>query len=131
MLRKGQFVFFLICFVQIIICSCVSFGSFAQTSIATKGYVDRVVTNIQADWEQNNPDSNDYIKNKPENIQTTDNMATELKGVSENKYPSVSAVNSALDDKADKDDIRFNTVSTSQPVGTPPTGQVFIWFSKE
>ena len=27
------------------------------------------------------------------------------------------------------DDVRFNTVSTTQPSGTPPTGQVFIWFN--
>jgi hypothetical protein len=26
------------------------------------------------------------------------------------------------------DDARFNTVSTSQPSGTPPTGTVFVWF---
>ena len=25
-------------------------------------------------------------------------------------------------------DVRFDTVSTSQPSGTPPTGTVFIWF---
>jgi hypothetical protein len=27
------------------------------------------------------------------------------------------------------DDARFNTVPTTQPSGTPPTGQVFIWFN--
>ena len=26
------------------------------------------------------------------------------------------------------DDVRFNTVSTTQPSGTPPSGSVFIWF---
>ena len=26
------------------------------------------------------------------------------------------------------DDVRFNTVSTTQPSGTPPSGTVFIWF---
>ena len=26
------------------------------------------------------------------------------------------------------DDVRFNTVSTTQPSGTPPSGIVFIWF---
>ena len=26
------------------------------------------------------------------------------------------------------DDTRFDTVSTSEPNGTPPTGKVFVWF---
>ena len=26
-------------------------------------------------------------------------------------------------------DVRFNTVTTSQPSGTPPSGQVFMWFN--
>lgn len=117
---------------QIIVCIGFSFSVFAQTNIATKAYVDSMVTNVQADWGQDNPSSNDYIKNKPQNIQITDNMATDLEADnSENKYPSVGAVNTALENKADVDDVRFNTVSTTQPNGTPPEGQVFIWFSKE
>ncbi len=28
------------------------------------------------------------------------------------------------------DDVRFNSVSTTQPSGTPPSGQVWIWFEK-
>lgn len=34
-----------------------------------------------------------------------------------------------LDSKASSDDVRFNTVPTSQPSGTPPSGQAFIWVS--
>ncbi|MBQ0012986.1 MAG: hypothetical protein KBS86_00215 [Proteobacteria bacterium] len=34
-----------------------------------------------------------------------------------------------LNAKASSDDVRFNTVATSQPEGSPPEGQVFIWVS--
>lgn len=26
------------------------------------------------------------------------------------------------------DDVRFNTIATAQPNGTPPSGSVFVWF---
>ena len=38
-------------------------------------------------------------------------------------------VENQIDGKAPIDDVRFNTVSTTQPSGTPPTGSVFIWFN--
>ena len=38
-------------------------------------------------------------------------------------------VGTATSTVAAGDDVRFNTVSTTQPSGTPPTGQAFIWFN--
>lgn len=40
-----------------------------------------------------------------------------------------SEADTLLNAKAASDDARFNTVATSQPSGTPPVGQAFIWLS--
>ncbi|MBO5834270.1 MAG: hypothetical protein J6R22_04940 [Alphaproteobacteria bacterium] len=62
------------------------------------------------DWEQTDPFASDYIANKPD-IYTKTQLDTKL------------------DTKADADDVRFSTVPTTEPSGTPPEGQVFIWFN--
>lgn len=38
-------------------------------------------------------------------------------------------VGTATSTVASGDDVRFNTIPTTKPSGTPPSGQVFIWFN--
>ncbi len=38
-------------------------------------------------------------------------------------------VGTATGTVASGDDVRFNTIPTTKPSGTPPAGQVFIWFN--
>lgn len=38
-------------------------------------------------------------------------------------------VGTATGTVASGDDVRFNTITTTKPSGTPPSGQVFIWFN--
>lgn len=38
-------------------------------------------------------------------------------------------VGTATSTVASGDDVRFNTIPTTKPSGTPPAGQVFIWFN--
>ena len=38
-------------------------------------------------------------------------------------------VGTAASTVAAGNDVRFNTIPTTQPSGTPPSGQVFIWFN--
>lgn len=87
--------------------------AFGQVQIASKAYVDEIVSAIevaQSDWNQTDSRAADYIQNKPD-IYTK------------------AEVDVALDTKADSDDIRFSTVPSTEPSGTPPSGQVFIWFN--
>ncbi len=104
----------------------------ALADIASAGYVQEIVDSlrVQSDWMQTNPDALDYIKNKPINHEIVDNKVTVLSAdVTDEQYPSARAVHEYLTTKADADDVRFNTIPTSQPAGTPPAGQVFIWFN--
>lgn len=109
-----------------------AFASAAHADIASAGYVREIVEPLRArpDWNQTDPDALDYIKNKPDNHETVANKITVLSGdATDEQYPSARAVKDALDAKADVNDARFNTIPTSQPMGTPPAGQVFIWFN--
>lgn len=109
----------------------------ARASIASAGYVNEIVDalKIQSDWAQSDPGALDYIKNKPQipSVDAVEYVANKVSQISasatDSQYPSAAAVRSALDTKADTDDVRFNTISTTAPTGTPPAGQVFIWFN--
>ena len=109
----------------------------ARASIASAGYVNEIVDalKIQSDWAQSDPAALDYIKNKPQipSVDAVEYVANKVSQISasvtDSQYPSAAAVRSALDTKADTDDVRFNTISTTAPTGTPPAGQVFIWFN--
>lgn len=109
----------------------------ARASIASTGYVNEIVDalKIQSDWAQSDPAALDYIKNKPQipSVDAVEYVANKVSQISasatDSQYPSAAAVRSALDTKADTDDVRFNTISTTVPTGTPPAGQVFIWFN--
>lgn len=109
----------------------------ARASIASAGYVNEIVDalKIQSDWAQSDPAALDYIKNKPQipSVDAVEYVANKVSQISasatDSQYPSAAAVRSALDTKADTDDVRFNTISTTVPTGTPPAGQVFIWFN--
>lgn len=109
----------------------------ARASIASAGYVNEIVDalKIQSDWAQSDPGALDYIKNKPQipSVDAVEYVANKVSQISasatDSQYPSAAAVRSALDAKADTDDVRFNTISTTVPTGTPPAGQVFIWFN--
>jgi hypothetical protein len=109
-----------------------AFASAAHADIASAGYVREIVEPLRArpDWNQTDPDALDYIKNKPDNHEIVANKVNVLSGnATDEQYPSARAVKDALDAKADVNDTRFNTIPTSQPMGTPPAGQVFIWFN--
>ena len=109
----------------------------AWARIASAGYVNEIVDalKIQSDWAQSDPGALDYIKNKPQipSVDAVEYVANKVSQISasatDSQYPSAAAVRSALDTKADTDDVRFNTISTTVPTGTPPAGQVFIWFN--
>ena len=60
-----------------------------------------------------------YAKGSDSTALTTSDSLNQALGKVENQ----------IDGKAPIDDVRFNTVSTTQPSGTPPTGSVFIWFN--
>lgn len=123
-------------FVAFIVCS-VCLISGATADIASAGYVREIVNalRVQPDWNQTDASASDYIKNKPDvpASDVVEYIANKVDVISPNapetQYPSVRAVNDALSTKADSDDVRFNTISTTQPDGVPPAGQVFIWFN--
>ena len=108
-----------------------------MADIASAGYVREIVDalRVQPDWNQTDASASDYIKNKPQipSVDAVEYVANKVDVISPNasetQYPSVRAVNDALSAKADSDDVRFNTISTTAPTGTPPAGQVFIWFN--
>ena len=112
--------------------------SVAYADMASTSYVQEIVNAIQVaqpDWAQTNENAPDFIKNKPD-IPTADrveyvaNKTTDINDDSTDaQYPTARAVNASLATKADADDVRFNTISTTQPIGTPPAGQVYIWFN--
>lgn len=111
---------------------CVFGATGAWADIASAGYVNEVADTlrVQSDWSQTDSNALDYIKNKPDNHETVANKVTVLSGdATHEQYPSARAVNDAVATKADVNDVRFNTIPTSQPAGTPPAGQVFIWFN--
>lgn len=124
-------------FVVLIFVCCVFCATGARADIASAGYVNDIVSalDVQSDWAQTDSNARDFIRNKPEipspdAVEYIDNKVLEISdSVTDNQYPSARAVNNALSTKADVNDVRFNTVPTSQPVGTPPAGQVFIWFN--
>lgn len=109
----------------------------ALADIASAGYVREIVNalRVQPDWNQTDASASDYIKNKPQipSVDAVEYVANKVSQISasatDTQYPSAAAVRSALDTKADTDDVRFNTISTTAPTGTPPAGQVFIWFN--
>ena len=109
----------------------------ALADLASVGYVNEIVDalKIQSDWAQSDPAALDYIKNKPQipSVDAVEYVANKVSQISasatDSQYPSAAAVRSALATKADTDDVRFNTISTTAPTGTPPAGQVFIWFN--
>lgn len=109
----------------------------AFADVASAEYVREIVNalNIQSDWNQTDSTQSDYIKNKPDipspdSVEYSANKVNEISSNSTDvQYPSAHAVYNALKSKADVNDIRFNTIPTSQPTGAPPTGQVFIWFN--
>lgn len=109
----------------------------ALADIASAGYVREIVNalRVQPDWNQTDASASDYIKNKPQipSVDAVEYVANKVSQISasatDSQYPSAAAVRSALDTKADTDDVRFNTISTTAPTGTPPAGQVFIWFN--
>lgn len=112
------------------------FGAVAAT-LATKNYVDNIVQSLSAqpDWNETDSSAPDFILNKPDipdesTLEHIDNKVDEISGAAgPDDYPTVHAVDVALDAKADIDDVRFDTVSAARPSGTPPVGQVFIWFN--
>lgn len=100
-------------FLLVLICNAVLCVPFAHANIASKSYVDAIVAGInqkQANWAQTDSTAPDYIQNKPDII-------------------SREELNTELEKKADADDVRFDTIPTEEPQGTPPAGQVFIWFN--
>lgn len=109
----------------------------ARADVASAKYVEEIVSSVrvQSDWSQNDSGALDYIKNKPDvpSPDAVEYVANKTNSVSDAstdaQYPSARAVNTALAQKADVDDVRFDTIPTSQPAGTPPAGQVFIWFN--
>ena len=112
----------------------------ANAELASVEYVSGIVaalqkdTSPQADWKQTDSTAPDFIKNKPEfpdvsEMERVSNRVTEVTSASTDaQYPSARAVNNAIETRAPADDVRFNTISTTRPTGTPPAGQVFIWF---
>ncbi len=128
-MRRRFLAFFVVfCF------SCANGDAFA--ALASKEYVDSIVQslNVQSDWNEDNTTSPAYIKNKPQipDVSDLESITNKVNVISDAatsaQYPTVGAVVTALADKADVDDVRFDTIPTAQPSGTPPTGQVFIWF---
>ena len=125
------------CFFAVFIVCLVCWTYGAMADIASAGYVNEIVDalKIQSDWAQSDPAALDYIKNKPQipSVDAVEYVANKVSQISasatDSQYPSAAAVRSALDTKADTDDVRFNTISTTAPTGTPPAGQVFIWFN--
>ncbi len=129
-MRRGFLAFFVI--------FCLSGTSHAvAAALATKGYVDNIVQSLSAqpDWNETDTTAPDYILNKPvipdeTTLEHVDNKVDVITDAADaDDYPTVGAVSDALDAKADADDVRFDTISTTQPSGTPPAGQVFIWFN--
>ena len=109
----------------------------ARADIASADFVRQNIedSRIQADWNQADSSLPDYIKNKPDvpspdAVEYIANKVSEVNtSATDTQYPSARAVQNALDTKANADDVRFNTIATVQPSGTPPAGQVFIWFN--
>lgn len=125
------------CFFAVFIVCLVCWTYGAMADIASAGYVREIVDalRVQPDWNQTDASASDYIKNKPQipSVDAVEYVANKVSQISasatDSQYPSAAAVRSALDTKADTDDVRFNTISTTAPTGTPPAGQVFIWFN--
>lgn len=125
------------CFFAVFIVCLVCWTYGAMADIASAGYVREIVNAlmVQPDWNQTDASASDYIKNKPQipSVDAVEYVANKVSQISasatDSQYPSAAAVRSALDTKADTDDVRFNTISTTAPTGTPPAGQVFIWFN--
>lgn len=125
------------CFFAVFIVCLVCWTYGAMADIASAGYVREIVNalRVQPDWNQTDASASDYIKNKPQipSVDAVEYVANKVSQISasatDSQYPSAAAVRSALDTKADTDDVRFNTISTTAPTGTPPAGQVFIWFN--
>lgn len=109
----------------------------ARADIASADFVRQNIedSRVQADWNQADSSLPDYIKNKPDvpSPDAVEYIANKVSAVNtsatDTQYPSARAVQNALDTKANADDVRFNTIATAQPSGTPPAGQVFIWFN--
>lgn len=108
---------------------CVVGTTAVHANLASRGYVDQIVDALaakQSDWNQTDTTQPDYIKNKPD-IYTK----AEVDALVTNQVDAYTKaeVDTLLNNKANTNDVRFTTIPTSAPSGTPPSGQVFIWFN--
>lgn len=128
-------------YIRLILLACGTFcaySSVAYADIASVSYVQGIVNAIQGvqpDWAQTDESAPGFIKNKPDipaadSVEYVANKTTDINDNSTDaQYPTARAVNASLATKADADDVRFYTISTTQPSGTPPAGQMYIWFN--
>lgn len=108
---------------------CMTCATVVHANVASRGYVDQIVNALaekQSDWAQTDSTQPDYIKNKPD-IYTK----AEVDALVANQVDAYTKteVDNLLNNKADTTDVRFTTIPTTAPSGTPPSGQVFIWFN--
>lgn len=68
-----------------------------------EGIAEGAEVNVQSDWTQTNTGADDYIKNKPTNLEVTDNKVSAWSETTNNThYPSEKLVKDSLDNKVDK-----------------------------
>ncbi len=127
----------------VLICMFLSGGLFfpavCRANLTSKGYVDAIVAAVASN-KVDKTEFNSHTTNKsnPHAVTAAQVGLENVKNVDQTNANNLSSgtvsygrlpVGTTANTVAAGDDVRFGTIPTVAPTGTPPEGQVYVWFN--